>query len=495
MTGPTPTSELANLADHVERFADARILCVGDSMLDRFVYGEVSRISPEAPIPVLTRKDEKRMLGGAGNVVRNIISLGAKSCFISVIGDDAVGHDLVKLIGGEKNIEPYLITESGRVTTEKTRYIASNQQLLRCDDETKQQITADSTKQLITIAAAEITKHDMLILSDYGKGVLHDACVRALIDTANAANKPVLIDPKRHDYSIYSGAYLVSPNLNELALAANVEEFENQDEIINAARELLKAHQIQYILVTQGKDGMTLISSDEAQHIPTRARDIFDVSGAGDTAIATLAVAASSGCNLLHAAQIANIAAGIVVGKLGTATIHRTDIKTALYTHDTVNSQAKILPQNVAQEVVQSWQYDGKKIGFTNGCFDILHAGHLSLLQDAKARCDKLIVGLNSDASVKRLKGESRPMNSELDRAMLLAGMDAVDLVVVFREDTPLELLETLKPNLLMKGADYSKDQVVGAELVESYGGEIVLLDLKEGYSSTNLIKKAQKAV
>jgi len=488
-------SPLSDLAEKVEDFAAARILCVGDVMLDRFVYGSVSRISPEAPIPVITREREQAMLGGSGNVVRNIVSLGAQSCFISVIGDDAIGKQVLGLIGSEPSVEPYLLTEAGRMTTEKTRFVSGTQQLLRCDHETRQAISQPSADRLCQIAQQEMPNYHALLLSDYGKGVLQPSTLRTLIDQANACKVPVFVDPKQRDFSVYRGAFLLSPNLHELALVAGVEAFESDDAIVSAAHTLINAHQLHYMLVTRGKDGMTLVdASGRALHIPAQAREVFDVSGAGDTVIATLATAYAAGVDIDNAARIANIAAGIVVGRIGTATIYRTDIKTALFTHETISSQAKVMPQLIATDAVTNWKRQKLKVGFTNGCFDILHVGHLQSLRDAKSHCDRLIVGINSDESVKRLKGESRPLNKEMDRAMLLAALDCVDMVVIFREDTPLKLLELLKPDVLMKGADYTKEQVVGGGLVESYGGHVVLLPLREGYSSTNLIQKAKIA-
>lgn len=491
-----PDSAASSLSAQVESFANARILCIGDIMLDRFVYGSVGRISPEAPIPVLTRNREDVMLGGAGNVVRNIVSLGAQVGFISVVGDDSAGRELIQLIGREPRITPYVLTAHGRISTQKTRYIAGNQQLLRSDDETTSPISAELQDQILQLTAEELPQHQALILSDYGKGLLTATLTQKLIGLANQQNIPVFVDPKQRDFSCYAGAFLVSPNLSELVRAAGKDDLADTAAITDAAQNLIQAHQLGHLLVTRGKDGMSLYDANGASHhIPAQAREVFDVSGAGDTAIATLGVAYASGSPLPEAAQLANLAAGIVVGKLGTATIHRTDLKTALYTQDSTRSQSKILPQDIAAAAISSWKAEGQRVGFTNGCFDLLHAGHLSLLQDAKTQCDRLVVAINADASVKRLKGDSRPLNNEIDRAMLLAAMDPVDLVVIFREDTPLEILTLLKPDLLMKGADYTLDQVVGRNLVESYGGQVSLIPLREGYSSTGLIKKAQAAI
>ena len=475
----------------LDRIGDVNLLCVGDIMLDRYIYGHVDRISPEAPIPVFTTNRVERMLGGAGNVVRNLLSLGAHAALASVIGDDAVGTQLTTLVGAEKHLIPTLITERGRLSTKKTRYVAASQQLLRSDHETREPVRAETAAKIIELVTPELADYHAVILSDYGKGLLTPAICRAIIDGARAANVPVFVDPKQRDVSLYAGATVLSPNLKELALAAGVDGFESDDAIVSAACALAVQHQFQYVLVTRGEQGMTLVdAAGLVAHLPAAAQQVFDVSGAGDTVIATLAATYAAGATMANAATLANLAGGIVVGRLGTAVVYRTDLTAALYTHRAVALQQKILPLETACDMVANWRRDGLTIGFTNGCFDIMHAGHISLLTDAKARCDKLIVALNTDASVRVLKGPSRPVNAEMDRAQVMAALTAVDAVVFFDDDTPLELIKTLEPDVLMKGADYAPDQVVGRALVESYGGRVELLPLKDGYSTTNIIKK-----
>ena len=459
------------------RIADANILCIGDIMLDRFMYGVVDRISPEAPIPVFTQQREERMLGGAGNVVRNILSLGAKASLAAVIGDDSVGNQLTGLVGSEERLMPSLITERGRLSTKKTRYVAASQQLLRSDFETRAPLRDETASKILEMVMPELAEHDAVILSDYGKGMLTPAICRTVIDAARAAGVPVFVDPKQRDVSVYAGATVLSPNLKELALAAAVDGFADDAAIISAAQKLIKAHQFQYLLVTRGDQGMTLVDAEGLiAHLPAMAQQVFDVSGAGDTVIATLASTYAAGAPMTLAAELANLAGGIVVGRLGTAVVHRTDLTAALYT---------------ARDMCENWRRDGLTMGFTNGCFDIMHAGHISLLGDAKKRCDKLIVALNTDASVRALKGPTRPVNREMDRAQILAALGMVDAVVLFDDDTPLALIDLLRPDILMKGADYTREQVVGYELVESYGGRVELLPLKDGYSTTAIIKKA----
>lgn len=484
-------SSAADLTRILDRLSDMRVLCVGDIMLDRFIYGHVARISPEAPIPIFTADREARMLGGAGNVVRNLLSLGASASFAAVVGDDAVATQLTTLVGAEARLVPYLITERGRLSTKKTRYVAASQQLLRSDSETKTAIKEDTANKILELIVPELANHDAIILSDYGKGVLTATMCRTIIDAAREKKIPVFVDPKQRDVSIYAGATVLSPNVKELALAAGVDGFANDAELIEAASSLARTHRFQYVLTTRGERGMTLVDAKGlVAHVDATASEVFDVSGAGDTVIATLAATYAAGAIMPLATELANLAGGIVVGRLGTAVVHQSDLTAALYTHRAIALQQKILPRDTALATITNWQRDGLSVGFTNGCFDILHSGHVQLLSDARAHCDKLIVALNTDASVRGLKGPTRPVNAEMDRAQVLAALGGVDAVVLFDEETPLALLTLLKPDVLMKGADYTKEQVVGWELVESYGGRVELLPLKDGYSTTNIIKK-----
>ncbi len=484
-------SSPAELDRVLDRLSAVRILCIGDVMLDRFIYGSVERISPEAPIPIFTATREERMLGGAGNVVRNLLSLGAQASFAAVIGDDMVGNQLTQLVGAEAHLVPYLITERARISTKKTRYVANSQQLLRSDSETKTLVKDETAQKILELIVPELAKHQAVILSDYGKGVLTPAICRALIDAAQEQNIPVFVDPKQRDVSVYAKATVLSPNLKELALACGVDKFESEDAIIAGAQRLAKQHQFHYVLTTRGEHGMTLVDAQGLVcHVEATANEVFDVSGAGDTVIATLAATYAAGAPMPLAVELANLAGGIVVGRLGTAVVHRTDLTAALYTHRTQVLQQKILPRETALATVTNWKREGLTVGFTNGCFDIMHAGHIQLLSDARARCDKLVVALNTDASVRGLKGPTRPVNAEMDRAQVLAALGCIDAVVLFDEETPLNLLELLTPDVLMKGADYTKEQVVGWQLVESYGGRVELLPLKHGYSTTGIIKK-----
>ncbi len=486
----------AALSATVKAFRGTRVLVIGDLMLDRFVYGSVERISPEAPVPIFTYGHEVSMLGGAGNVVRNLASLGGSSCFISVIGADATGHALTRLTGEEVGVEPYLITQSARVSTEKTRYIAASQQLLRSDRETIQAVDAATEQRIVQLAEEELPRVQVLVLSDYGKGVITRSLVSRLMVVAARVGVPVLVDPKQRDFGYYAGASVVSPNAKEFLEAAGLDARATEAQITEAAARLCAQHRLGHLLITRGKAGMLLCSaSGEVARTSATARDVYDVSGAGDTALAACALALASGASAPEAMVLANHAAGIAVTKLGTAAVFADELSMALSEHAFQHSALrKIMMLSHAREQVAAWRAEGLSVGFTNGCFDIMHAGHATVLADAKSRCDRLVVGVNSDASVRRLKGASRPVNFEQDRAHLLACLQAVDVVVLFDDDTPLTLIDALRPDVLMKGADYTREQVVGFDLVESYGGRVELLPLKAGYSTTGIIEKLATA-
>ncbi|MBN8531715.1 MAG: D-glycero-beta-D-manno-heptose-7-phosphate kinase [Alphaproteobacteria bacterium] len=478
-----------DLPGRIDDLAQGRVLCVGDVMLDAFVQGSVKRISPEAPVPVLQVERETQMLGGAGNVARNITALGAQTVFFSVAGDDEAGKKLVAMLGQEEGIEAQLCIEKGRVTTRKTRYIAGFQHVMRADCEVLRAPSVATLDKLLKWFPESLATCQAAVLSDYAKGVVSRELAQGLIQESKRQGKPIVVDPKSRDFSFYAGAYIMTPNLRELALASGVEDIGGN--WLEAAKALMKKHHIGHMLVTRGAEGATLVRENGASlDLPARAREVFDVSGAGDTVAAVLAVSLAAGIPLEDACHLANEAAGIVVGKVGTAVVRRTDLKTALHTGDMLSGEAKILSQKEAAERVAQWRRQGKKIGFTNGCFDLLHPGHVSLLRQAKSLCDRLVVGLNTDASVKRLKGESRPVQQEMARALVLASLEAVDAVVLFREDTPLELIQLLEPDVLVKGADYRVDQVVGADFVQRRGGKVELVPLTEGQSTTGMIAR-----
>lgn len=482
----------ARLAASVAALRDVTVLCAGDVMLDRFVAGTVDRISPEAPIPVLRVTRETAMLGGAGNVVRNLVGLGARTLFLSVVGDDATGHAVAGMLGELAGVTPILEVEPGRATAIKTRYVAGGQQLLRADRETVANIAPAREAALAEAAARALEAGDIgaVVLSDYGKGVLTDALTTRLIELARAHGVPVVVDPKGADYGRYRGAGLVTPNRKELHEATALPTATDA-EVEAAARAVVERCGIAGVLATRSQDGMTLLDGDgSVLHLPAEAREVFDVSGAGDTVVATLAAALAAGLPAPEASALANVAAGIVVAKVGTAAVHAVELENALRHQDLEDAETKILPLERAAERAEGWRRRGLTVGFTNGCFDLLHPGHLSLLRQARAACDRLIVGVNSDASVQRLKGPTRPVQSEAARSAVLASLGMVDGVVIFSEDTPLRLIETLRPDVLVKGADYTVETVVGADRVLGWGGKVVLATLEPGQSTTNTIRR-----
>lgn len=474
-------------AEVLAGFSRARILVVGDLMLDRFIYGTVERISPEAPVPVLRVERETVMLGGAGNVARNVVGLGARATLLSLVGDDSAGHEVQAMIAAETSLDADLVVEPGRATTVKTRYVSGGHQLLRADRETVRPVGALGLSRLLGAFEAALEDHDVVVLSDYAKGLLSDEALPALISRAVARGVPVIADPKSVDFTRYAGVTLIKPNRKELIAATRLPAL-HDDEIETAARIVQADTNIPHVLVTRGERGMTLVGPDEAlAHLPTRAREVYDVSGAGDTVLATLAAAFAAGATPLAAAHLANLGAGIVVGKTGTAPIRLTELAAALMGGAAGGSQ-KVLTAADAACAVETWRSLGLRVGFTNGCFDLIHPGHVSLLAQARAACDRLIVGVNSDASVRRLKGPTRPVQDETSRATVLAALSPVDLVVVFDEDTPMSLIEALKPDVLVKGADYTVATVVGSDFVQSYGGRVVLAELSAGHSTTATI-------
>lgn len=474
----------------ISKFSSTRILCVGDVMLDRFIRGSISRISPEAPIPVLHIKDEKTVLGGAGNVVRNLKALGSHVTFISIIGRDQGGSQIQSLLNNSQNIEHHLIIDDKRTTTVKTRFIANNQQVLRTDEEHNHPLTKDQESELLKIFTSQISKHDLVVLSDYAKGLFSLQGLQVLIQVSRTHNKPILVDPKGKDFSKYKGATLLTPNLQELAHATLLLAH-TQEQIIAAAQKIIKVCDLEGIIVTRGEQGMSLIeASGTVEHLQTTALEIFDVSGAGDTVIATLALTLAVGGSLSEAMTLANTAAGLVVAKVGTAVVHQDELQAALHHQELDQHEKKIVSWHKAQEITQKWKRCGQRVVFTNGCFDLLHPGHVSLLSQAKRAGDRLVVGLNTDSSVKRFKGADRPIQPEMARALVLASLASVDLVVLFDQDGPLELIETLRPDVLVKGSDYTIDQVWGAPFVQSYGGQVLLIDLVEGHSTTGIVSR-----
>jgi D-beta-D-heptose 7-phosphate kinase/D-beta-D-heptose 1-phosphate adenosyltransferase len=479
----------------VSRLSGVTVLCVGDLMLDDFVYGEVARISPEAPAPVIAVRRSEMVIGGAGNVARNVASLGAHCVFVGLVGEDDAGRTLKAALAAEPRIAASLIVDGSRPTTRKIRFVSEHYatHLLRADWEEARPADAKAEKALLDAALAAMPKADALVLSDYAKGVLTPGLIRRLIEAALAAGKPVLVDPKGSDYSVYRGATMVTPNRKELAEAVR-REISGDAGVAAAADELRRALDCDALLVTRSDEGMTLVTRNDAPvHVPAYAVKISDVSGAGDTVVAVLATMLGLKADYESAMRAANAAAAVVVGKRGTATVSLGELRHRILPAATLAAEDKILfDWKELDARLEAWRKQGLRIGFTNGCFDILHPGHVRLMAQARAACDRLVVGLNSDDSVSRLKGPERPVQKVQARAEVLAALEAIDLVVVFEEDTPRNLIARICPSVLIKGADYTREQVVGHEIVEAYGGEVLLVELLPGHSTSDIVKRSR---
>ena len=475
-------------------FSHLTILCAGDAMLDRFVHGDIDRISPEAPVPVLRLRETREMPGGAGNVACNIASLGGRAILVGLIGADEAGARLSRILEGKAGIEAALVVTARRPTICKTRFIAGRQQVVRADDESGAALFEEEATALMAAIDAQVTRCQALVLSDYGKSVLSQQVVAYAIDAAKAAGIPVFVDPKSPDFTRYRGATCITPNLKEFSAAAG-EICTTEAQIVVAAHRLLDAAEARAILVTRSERGMILVEAGgEVTSVPARAREVFDVSGAGDTVIAALALAHAGGRSLAQAMHIANAAAGVVVSKLGTATANIAEVMHELSAQSEPAGVVAggLQSLEAASGMVSLWREQGLQVGFTNGCFDILHPGHVSLLAAARQNCDRLVVALNTDESVARLKGPTRPVNTLAQRAQVMAAIRYVDCVVAFEEDTPLALITALLPNVLVKGADYTVDKVVGADVVQAAGGRVVLAELVAGQSTTGIIARVK---
>ncbi len=479
----------ADLLSLLDALSGKRVLVIGDVMLDRFVYGTAVRISPEAPIPVLNITHQTKMLGGAGNVVRNIASMGGEALLVSVVGEDTDGAEISDILSNTGGLTPHLVKSVGRPTTLKTRFIADGQQLLRSDQEATHELQPATAEKLLKAYKSALESADIVVLSDYAKGVLSDPVLKEAIALARAANLPIIADPKSEDFSRYAGVTLLTPNRKEM-IAASGKPCGTNGEVETAALNVLAKTGLETLLVTRSEAGMSLITEESAHHIAAEAQEVFDVSGAGDSVIAALALAHGAGAPLLEAANLANLAGSIAVAKSGTAAVSREELMEAVQAAEIHGLEEKITSLAMALERVSNWRSRGLKVGFTNGCFDLVHPGHISLIQQSKAECDRLIVGLNTDDSIKRLKGPDRPVTSENSRAIVLASLSDIDLVVPFAEDTPITLIEAIKPDVLVKGADYTVETVVGADIVQAYGGRVHLAELKDGFSTTGTIQR-----
>lgn len=456
-------------------------------MCDVYLWGAVHRVSTEAPVPIFESTGRHQVLGGAANVAANLRALGCEVRLLGVVGPDAAGRCVRELLQHQGIDDTTVLEDPSRPTTEKTRLVAQHQHVLRLDQESQAPLAAALITRALQHSTTLLADVDGLVCSDYHKGVCTPGLLEPLFAMARAAGKPIIVDPKARDFACYAGATVIKPNLVEVERASG-HPVADPAALAAAAERLLHQSQAQALLVTRGKDGMSLFHPPhEPVHIPARAREVFDVTGAGDTVMATLSMALLCGLPLVDAARLANAAAGVVVGKVGTAVVWPEELRAALRA-DGVSSEHKILPADTLALVLQQRQQGGETMVFTNGCFDLLHVGHIQSLQQARALGDCLVVGLNDDASVRLLKGARRPVLPQQERARILAALGCVDYVTIFSEATPLALITRLRPNVLVKGGDYTPATVVGREVVEAYGGRVCILPSVPGVSTTEML-------
>ena len=473
-------------------WATKRLLVVGDLMLDKYIFGEVGRISPEAPVPVVHATHRSEQPGGAGNVAMNLSRLGAQARVIGFTGGDEDERLLAARLADER-IEASLVVSAGFPTITKQRILGGRQQMLRVDSERLDARPQADYDKLVNAVHEHLPGCDALILSDYAKGVLTPDVCAQLIQAARARDIPVLVDPKSADFSRYRGATTICPNFTELAAAVH-RDGRDMEAVLDAAEALIPALDLEFIIATLSENGIALLRHGSRFLAPALARQVFDVSGAGDTAIAVLGLCLASGVSAETAVELANLAAGIVVGKVGTVPVEKHELLAALSPEIALHAEDKVLSREELVTRVALWRANGERIVFTNGCFDLLHVGHISLIEQAHRFGDRLIVAINSDASVSGLKGPSRPIVGERERGRVLAALAAVDAVVVFDEPTPLQLILATRPDVLVKGGDYDADTVVGAHEVLSWGGQVKIVPIVEGYSTTQLIAKGAGA-
>jgi D-beta-D-heptose 7-phosphate kinase / D-beta-D-heptose 1-phosphate adenosyltransferase len=484
-----------NISDHVQGivsggFGGGRILVIGDLMLDRYRRGDVDRISAEAPVPIVSISQEFWSAGGAGNVAVNLASLGLETAVIGVVGSDDEGGRLRSLLVDAGVEVTGVLAVPERPTTFKDRIMAGAQQMMRLDRETREPVTETLADRIVGGVKQAIEDGvTVVVLSDYAKGVLTDEICQTIISMSSQANIPVIVDPVGLDYSKYAGATALSPNRNELAAVANV-QLSDIDGLRSAGSRVRDDLRLEYLVITLGGEGMELVRDGGIDHIPALAREVFDVSGAGDTVIATLAAGVSAGLSALDSLTLAAVTASMVVGRVGTVAVSRDELVIKLSNSQHDGSQNGVYHLSGVLERVSSWREDGERIVFTNGCFDLLHVGHISVLESARSNGDRLVVGLNSDNSTHRLKGDGRPLNTQEARARVLAALSIVDAVVIFDEDTPIELVNALRPDVLVKGGDYTEDVVVGGPEVKSWGGRVVISPLEGEHSTTELIRR-----
>ena len=474
-------------------FTGRRVIVIGDLMLDKYLSGSVERLSPEAPVPVLLRESERAVLGGAANVCANLAAFGAEVVVIGVIGRDEAGSVLLDLLRAYPKLDTdHLVIDPHRPTTCKIRVMSGAHQMVRIDAEASAHITAEVEQAVASAIENKLSSADVVVVSDYAKGLCNDRVIRLGIEMAAQAGKASIIDPKQRNFAIYRNATLIKPNRRELTDATGLPC--KTDQQAEAAALAAIARTNSAILLTRSEHGMSYFERGKKPlHLKTAAQDVFDVSGAGDTVLALAALGTAARLPAGELMRLANAAAGIVVSKIGTAVVSAWELDEALAaeSHQSEPNKGASVGLDEAVRRREEWRKRGLKVGFTNGCFDLLHPGHVAALKSAATECDRLIVAINSDASIRRLKGPDRPLQDERSRACVMGALSAVDLVVVFDEDTPAETIAALKPDLLAKGADYATDQVVGADTVRAVGGRVLLVPLVRGHSTTSLIRRA----
>ena len=469
-------------------FKKTKVFLIGDIMLDQYIFGNVNRISPEAPVPIFLKDKSKEMLGGSGNVLSNLISLGTNTFYLSIVGKDDNALKVRKLLNKLKPNNYYLLSEKKRKTTVKTRFIVNSQQIIRVDEEDSAFINKNLEDRLIKKIDSYIIGKDVAVISDYNKGIITERISKYVIKKSNALNIPVIIDPKNEDFNIYRNATLITPNQLEASKVTKMKAQSDKDAEA-CGKTIIKKYNINKVLITRGEKGLLLVSKKASVYSPTAAKEVFDVSGAGDTVLAVIAACYPNKIAEKKILSLANKAAGKVVAKIGTSTISIDE----LIKNKKNNSKDKILDLKTLSKKIKIDKEKGLKIGFTNGCFDILHYGHVKYLEKSKLYCDKLIVALNSDNSVKLIKGKSRPINNQITRASIISSLNCCDYIIIFDERTPLSLIKKIKPDLITKGGDYKNKKIVGESEIKRWGGTALKLDFINGLSSTNLIEKLEK--
>ena len=474
------------ISENILSLLNCKVFCLGDLMLDKYIVGTTNRISPEGPIPVLDIKKEVGMLGGVGNVVRNLSTLATETYLVSLVGDDLASKEVEKKLN---NINVYnnLIKDPSRPTIIKSRFIANNQQILRVDKEKITSINKKIEKKVYEFSKKQILKTNAVVISDYNKGLITENILKKIISFAKIHKKPIIVDPKSSNFSKYRGATIITPNIKELE-AVLKKKIINEKQIIDFSRKLISKFNFNYLLVTMGKSGMILISRKQKKIVKLKAEseEVFDVSGAGDTVVSYIAAGLASSLKIEEVVEIANLAAGVVVNKTGTSVAHLSEVLLSINKNN--YHLSKVMDFSEAKKIINFWLNKKNKIGFTNGCFDYLHPGHISLFKQAKKKCSKLIVAINSDNSVVKNKGPLRPKQKLNTRLQILNSIPFIDLIIVFSDKTPLNIIKKIKPHLLIKGSDYRENQIVGAKEVKKYGGKILRAKTLKNFSSSIII-------